>query len=576
MNKRWCSIIIMAVSLLLFSSIALSQISPGKLSSVHEDLKGIKNCNKCHELGKEFNNKRCLECHEALQSRILAEKGYHSSKDVADKKCSVCHSEHHGREYELVFWKSGVNSFKHSLTGYLLEGKHHELNCRSCHRSEFVSDEVRKSTEVNQSKTFLGLDQNCTICHLEEHRGQLPNDCLKCHDFNSWVPATGFNHDDTQYKLTGSHLDLDCSKCHEQQIISSSESGVPFKIQKKKRVDQYSNYSLEGRYKNCTPCHKDQHEGRLGANCSKCHNTKGFSKIVGGNFDHNTTNFPLVGKHLTVACDRCHIKGTTTKFDLTAGCKSCHDDQHNGQFVNSPSKGECVYCHDENGFLPALYDIAEHDSSRYPLTGSHLAVPCFLCHVSVQNEIGKDFNQYDFDNMNCNGCHQDMHRGQVDIWIEKGGCEYCHNIESWHKISFDHGLARFQLAGKHKQAFCLSCHKIESVEGEILWIKPLSMNCDGCHNDIHNGQFAEENSNDKEVNCKRCHVTNSWKDLQFDHNSDSRFKLEGAHAQLECFQCHQYSENNENENYIIYKPKDIACNSCHGGEELEVMDIKKD
>ncbi|MFZ4401794.1 MAG: hypothetical protein ACOYO1_17325, partial [Bacteroidales bacterium] len=42
---------------------SLAQISPGELSNYHSHLEGISNCTKCHVLGEQLSNDKCLACH---------------------------------------------------------------------------------------------------------------------------------------------------------------------------------------------------------------------------------------------------------------------------------------------------------------------------------------------------------------------------------------------------------------------------------------------------------------------------------------------------------------------------------
>ncbi len=56
----------------------------------------------------------------------------------------------------------------------------------------------------------------------------------------------------------------------------------------------------------CNECHKkdDKHKGGLGTDCAKCHVEKDWKTV---SFDHDKTKFKLLGKHIDVKCDKCHI-----------------------------------------------------------------------------------------------------------------------------------------------------------------------------------------------------------------------------------------------------------------------------
>src|SRR5512134_2620274 len=92
-------------------------ISPGKLSSAHEELEGVRACTNCHELRKTgASNAKCLSCHDPLAARITAGRGYHAK--LAQQPCAECHEEHFGREFKLV--RLDADSFDHARTGYAL------------------------------------------------------------------------------------------------------------------------------------------------------------------------------------------------------------------------------------------------------------------------------------------------------------------------------------------------------------------------------------------------------------------------------------------------------------------------
>ncbi|MFC2170626.1 cytochrome C [Calditrichota bacterium] len=566
---------ISTITTLILTLSLFAQISPGKLSSFHEKFEGIKNCTLCHELGKAQTNAKCLECHSSLSKQTDSVKGYHISSEVESKKCSKCHSEHHGRDYVLVMWENGENSFNHSLTGFELKGKHSDIKCRECHRIEFVDKNIVKSENVNSSRTYLGLDQACLYCHTDEHRAQFTQDCLDCHIMKAWKPAEKFDHNKSDYALTGKHINVECLKCHYTTSLSSEDSGnTDFKIGKKEQSATYAVYDLEGRFPGCTPCHQDIHQVKLGTDCAKCHNTESFQNAGSQDFNHNLTGYPLNGKHVSVKCNECHQNGYTARIKVREKCIDCHEDIHLGQFADRSDGGDCKSCHDENAFIPALYTIENHNTSKYPLTGSHLAIPCFLCHKQVEGNGGTTYAQFDFDKLNCQSCHKDIHNGQLDIWINKSGCEFCHSPESWHTTTFDHNLSRFKLEGKHRQILCLECHKIESQGEEVMWIKPLKMECNSCHKDIHYGQFAEGNKSNDKIACQRCHTPEDWKNLKFNHNVDSRFRLEGAHARLSCEACHKYIEDKLVEKYRLYKPMEITCVACHGKTDVELPGLE--
>ena len=72
MNGSKALITILTCIVLITARFASAQISPGKLSRYHESLEGISNCTRCHVLGEEVSNAKCLECHTPIQSQTSA------------------------------------------------------------------------------------------------------------------------------------------------------------------------------------------------------------------------------------------------------------------------------------------------------------------------------------------------------------------------------------------------------------------------------------------------------------------------------------------------------------------------
>jgi hypothetical protein len=550
-------------ALLVGALCAQAQISPGELSRFHANLEGLTNCTKCHVLGQEVANEKCLECHTVIQSRQTAGRGYHASRDVKGAKCRSCHSEHAGRNFELINWPQGQSTFDHATTGFELEGAHRGKECRVCHRAALLFDHgVTQAKAVNKERTFMGLATSCAECHADEHHGQLSKDCKTCHNQDSWKPATGFDHGKAAYPLTGKHVETDCAKCHAPLQAADAES-TSGHVRKHGDVTIYAQYKNLS-FANCTPCHQDAHNGKFGITCTECHSTAGFHAIAAGKFDHSKTKYPLDGKHASVTCTKCHKSGDMTVPLKFGACKDCHKDEHGGQFAARADQGACESCHSVQTYLPARYGIEEHQTSKYPLTGSHLAVPCIRCH---QPQAGSRTATFTFSDTRCKSCHRDVHGGQLDLWIDKSGCEFCHSTETWHRTSFDHKLSRFPLEGKHREIVCLKCHKVEDdgTGQRKIWIKPLAMECAGCHKDIHQGQFVRTDQGETQANCKRCHSPAGWKTLAFDHNRDAQFKLDGAHAKVACAGCHRTELLTDGSSYQIYKPVKAQCADCHSG-----------
>jgi hypothetical protein len=551
---------LLPILLLLLTALpALAQISPGKLSRFHASLEGISSCTRCHELGQEVSSAKCLDCHTQVRARQSAGTGYHSSGEAKDRPCRTCHSEHNGRDFELIHWPAGRSGFDHALTGFTLEGAHRGKDCGRCHTAALLADpQVKSGANSNPARTLLGLSRECVACHDDEHGAQLDDNCQGCHSLDAWTPATGFSHARTDFPLTGKHQVTACVKCHPFEAAGEASGNRIGKANANGQTARYSGLD----YANCAPCHRDVHAGKFGQGCTDCHTTAGFQQIVGNKFDHAVTDYPLTGRHQRVACAKCHTSGDMTRKVAHAACRDCHKDEHGGQLAKRADGGACESCHTTDGYRPVRYGADEHAASRYPLTGSHLAVPCNGCHTPPPGQTGPRFA---YAETRCQSCHRDAHNGQLDLWVSKNGCEFCHSTETWHRTSFDHKLARFPLEGKHREILCLKCHTVrnDSTGQEAVWMKPLDMECAGCHEDRHDGQFVRAERQESRTDCRRCHSPAGWKTLTFDHNRDARFKLEGAHSRVACAACHK--PNPDDATHVVYKPLPVDCAGCHSG-----------
>jgi hypothetical protein len=195
---------------------------------------------------------------------------------------------------------------------------------------------------------------------------------------------------------------------------------------------------------------------------------------------HAMTGFPLDVPHNKVKCAECHreigkphpaaggailAEAFSARFPgrKPEDCAACHADRHGGQFLATASRGRCVSCHAPTHFTPANFDLAHHEKTRFPLTGSHKAVSCALCHKKE-----KDLVRFVPMAMTCNACHVDVHRGRFDEpgrppSIEgRQGCARCHTTASFGQIAWkapDHALwTGYALKREHAAASCVDCH----------------------------------------------------------------------------------------------------------------------
>ncbi len=545
---RWITMIALTLLLLLRAN---AQLAPGPLSEAHASLEGVQNCTLCHELGKAVSNRLCLECHQELSTRIQQNRGFHALSVPRDTSCASCHSEHNGRAFQLIYWgKQGQESFDHALTGHVLTGKHAEQDCRSCHKPEWLSRELKADTSLSIENSFLGLSINCTTCHADEHQGQMDQDCSLCHTQEAWRP-TSFSHDSTDFPLTGKHAGASCDACHERRddlqpagVLQDAAASKGWHLVYKRQQST-----------SCVACHDDVHKGRLGQDCSKCHTTSGWQGAA-TDFDHDISGFVLLGKHQELECGACHKREMHTDWKGN-GCTDCHADAHCGQFNDAVGHTDCSLCHDQQSFAQHHFSLQRHQQCDMPLVGAHAAVPCTACHKRKADEDCLNYRPVHDD---CDKCHVDPHGGQAQNWFVTG-CTTCHETGNWSPKGFDHSDTRFPLTNKHLEVACGACHVGEDWQGQqFVPLRRVPRNCSACHDDVHGGQFASQGFTD----CSRCHNTTGWENNTFDHNRQTRFMLDGGHADLECSVCHKVEVFADGQQRVRYRATPRDCRACHG------------
>ncbi len=569
--------------ILLLNIIAVdsqAQLSPGELTNAHSHLDGLKKCSNCHKFGQRDVGPKCLACHQEIAAMRAGAPGLHANEDYAD--CIDCHNEHHGRDYDLVFWPDGQENFKHDVLGYDMTGAHLQLKCRQCHDVKHLVDPGKlRGMNKDLNRTWLGLDQDCLSCHRDPHAGALTGGprqetCTSCHGTDSWKPAAAFDHDTSEFPLTGKHQKVTCNKCHQAKgkAVTVGQAKVAVAVFKPQP------------HQNCTACHKDPHANTLGPNCTQCHTTDGWLSINGEAFDHTKTRYPLEGRHAGVSCGQCHSGGR--KKPSFAACKDCHRDAHNSALLQRPRLMACETCHEVTGFQPAKYTMARHAESPFPLRGSHQATPCLACHkdgstgASSKTVYAKAIDLAP-KHQACTDCHRDPHLGQtvqVKNAAGQAGCVACHEEATWRTLEFDHSQTKFTLNGRHTAANCTACHKPTRKAGLLeLAFQGAAINCAGCHDDIHGGQFAArpttDGQNDSQaVDCGACHVTLDWYAEKFDHETDSRFPLRGGHENVACQTCH-IPRPQDDGRLVHFKPLPTDCGSCHGNASTDPKSSEK-
>lgn len=288
--------------------------------------------------------------------------------------------------------------------------------------------------------------------------------------------------------------------------------------------------------------------GKLDEPCASCHSPEAWKPAkVSPAFDHAKKGFVLTGAHQQASCTACH---TRLDFHGTArDCVACHTDAHRGELGT-----DCARCHTARSFLDRAEMARAHETTRFPLTGAHIATDCESCHPSGQQGRMTFTNRQ----TDCQDCHITAYRATTDPNHTAVGfptdCVTCHTPVAWASARFDHARTGFPLSGAHAALACSQCH------GNSL-ATVLSTACVGCHQNDYNGATNPPHlAVGFPTDCSSCHTTATWVRPPFDH-STTGWPLTGAHLSLACSDCHKANST-----------PSTSCNSCHQQDYQNTVD----
>jgi hypothetical protein len=442
---------------------------------------------------------RCILCHTDVGAQLRDPTSLHGvimgSGEI--QSCYHCHPEHRGNDAQLTTLDPGI--FPHQATGYSLQSHQQTAEgppfaCADCH-----GEVLDYFGPTGCADCHWGLD----AAYMQAHESTFGSDCLTCHDGVDTYGAA-FDHTQTAYPLAGRHAPLDCADCHRGARSVADLKGTP---------------------QDCAACHQadDAHDGQFGQDCAACHTPEDWQQAT---FDHAQTAFPLLGRHVEVACQNCHLDNVY--LGTPQDCFACHqaDDAHDGQFGQ-----DCADCHTPEDWQQATFD---HAQTAFPLTGAHVETVCVQCHVD---------NIYGGTPQDCAACHQadDAHDGQFGQ-----DCAACHTPDGWEQATFDHAQTAFPLSGAHVETACVQCHVDNVYRG-------TPRDCAACHDDpiFHRGLLGSE--------CASCHNTTAWSPARYDraHTFPINHGERGASS---CQTCH---------------PNTLPAYNCYGCHEHDPAGVER-
>ena len=506
----------------------------------------IADCAQCHTSGSFSDTPTdCIACHQMDFENTTNPN--HQGADFPTN-CTECHTTDPG-------WMP-ASFAEHDALFPIYSGEHEGewMQCTDCH---------------NNPNDFTEF--TCINCHTnpetdEEHEevagyAYENSACLACHPMGN--ADNSFDHNDTDFPLTGAHIGVDCILCHEA--------------------------GYEGTPTDCASCHTMDFEQTVNPNhnelglptdCASCHTTD--PEWNPASFDIHDEYYELNGAHAAIAndCAACH-NGNYNNTPNT--CFGCHEDDFN-QTTNPDHAAaqfptDCASCHSETDWVPSTFNHDEH----FPLTGAHdvIADDCVACH-----EDG-----YDNTPNTCVGCHQQDHTQSVNPNHTALGiptdCESCHTTEpDWMPATFDIHDEYYMLNGAHAAIAndCAACHN-----GDY---NNTPNTCFGCHSEDYNNTTNPDHATAQfSTDCATCHTESEWVPTTFDHDAQYFPIYSGEHdgewsdcidchtnpsnfAEFSCTNCHMNPETDEeHEGVGGYVYENTACLACHpAGDADNVFD----
>lgn len=254
------------------------------------------------------------------------------------------------------------------------------------------------------------------------------------------------------------------------------------------------------------------------------------TQLVGRDFNHMTTGYPLLGGHATAACESCHVGGVFKGAPKT--CDGCH------------AVGRRV--------------LATPKSNAHIVTDAQ----CDSCHFNTSTWFGARYNHGTAVPGQCTTCHNgrlSMNKPATHNTGNKAtkSCDSCHRSSSWLPASWNHTTG----------AACSSCHVTAGGEVSAPNLKPAShtpaalkgqLECDSCHSYI--GWLPARFKHNTGAACSSC------------HNGVLAIGKPGGHIATtdECSQCHYTAIaftpalGGKPANHIPYNAG-ATCTNCHTG-----------
>jgi len=204
---------------------------------------------------------------------------------------------------------------------------------------------------------------------------------------------------------------------------------------------------------------------------------------------------------------------------------------------------ECDTCHAGDDWQTIRSDfVFDHErETGVALVGAHEQAECLRCH----NDRGP---VQVFAQRGCQGCHEDVHRGQMGK-----DCSQCHDEYDWkpnEEVAL-HSRTRLPLVGAHSAVQCWVCHPGAGV-GSFQNVSP---ECISCHlADFQGTTNPDHVAGAFPTTCEDCHGFSSFRGATaFNH----------AGITNGCVECHLPNYQSTRDPDHVAQNFPTTCEDCH-------------
>jgi len=278
-------------------------------------------------------------------------------------------------------------------------------------------------------------------------------------------------------------------------------------------------------FSTCGNCHKDPHQGKLGADCESCHVEASWKQIDMQRSAHPGLN--IQAGHAKVQCRTCHDRVTWRAPRVaSAAPRVTRRSTRPSSATTAPS-----VTRRSAGWGAARRSVARvHDRTSYPwrestkTTALRTTATRRSCRAPSASGSSSS-SAAPTATKTCTRVSLRIARGRVRSpatrWTAFAPTTF--GVEL-------HATSRFALEGGHEAAPCGTCHtgKKPRVEWQVA-----RQSCADCQRQSHGTQFAEEM---QAGGCASCHTAVSW-DIP-EHRPRHVALDRRAHQKARCDQCH--------------------------------------